>query len=253
MRWFATGMTSPNRALTAAGTESDAGGAVRLLLVEDEVDLADTLAEGLRREGYLLDVARDGASALVKAGSGRLRSDRARPRSSRTERRRRLPHPAFRALPRPHPDAHRRRRVSTTASQGLDLGADDYLAKPFAYLELLARLRALVAARGRRRRPHGARIRRGATRHGAAHRRARRRAGAADAARSSACSRCCSPRTAASSRADELLRRGVGRTERTHPRSRQDRRAHAAAQARQPDVIASATGHGYRIGVGMTS
>ena len=42
---------------------------MRLLLVEDEVDLADTLADGLRREGYLVDVARDGASALTAAAS----------------------------------------------------------------------------------------------------------------------------------------------------------------------------------------
>jgi len=46
---------------------------MRLLLVEDEADLADTLAEGLRREGYLVDVARDGGerrSATSRNGGG---------------------------------------------------------------------------------------------------------------------------------------------------------------------------------------
>ena len=81
--------------------------------------------------------------------------------------------------------------------EGLDLGADDYLAKPFAYLELLARLRAL----SRREAGGGARtvLEFGGVRldPGTAHRRARRHARAAHAARKWACSRCCSPRTAA--------------------------------------------------------
>ncbi len=74
--------------------------------------------------------------------TGRLRRGHPRPRSSRPERRRRLPHLAVRALPRPHLDADGG-FGSRSAIEGLDLGADDYLSKPFAYLELLARLRAL--------------------------------------------------------------------------------------------------------------
>jgi DNA-binding response OmpR family regulator len=115
---------------------------MRLLLVEDEVDLADTLAEGLRREGYLVDVARDGASALVKAGQADVELivlDRDLPGLSGDA--------VCRTLRAEHYPA--RILMLTAASglddriQGLDLGADDYLAKPFAYLELLARLRAL--------------------------------------------------------------------------------------------------------------
>jgi len=116
---------------------------MRLLLVEDEVDLADTLADGLRREGYLVDVARDGASALVKAGQSDVELivlDRDLPGLSGDA--------VCRTLRAEHYPA---RILMLTAAaglddriEGLDLGADDYLPKPFAYLELLARLRALA-------------------------------------------------------------------------------------------------------------
>ena len=43
--------------------------AMRLLIVEDEKPLADGLADGLRREGYLCDVVYDGATALVQVGA----------------------------------------------------------------------------------------------------------------------------------------------------------------------------------------
>ncbi len=115
---------------------------MRLLLVEDEVDLADTLADGLRREGYLVDVARDGASALTAvAGSDVdvIVLDRDLPVLSGDAVCRTLVAQEYPA-----------RILMLTAAgtlndrvEGLDLGADDYLAKPFAYVELLARLRAL--------------------------------------------------------------------------------------------------------------
>lgn len=126
---------------------------MRLLLVEDEADLADTLADGLRREGYRVDVARDGASALVSAASADIDVI-----------------VLDRDLPVLHGDAVCRTLVAqqyparilmlTAAGtvndrvEGLDLGADDYLAKPFAYVELLARVRALA----RRTRTSGAEV-----------------------------------------------------------------------------------------------
>ena len=124
---------------------------MRVLLVEDEVDLADTLAEGLRREGYLVDVARDGARALVLAGSADadvIVLDRDLPLLSGDAVCRTLIAQGYPA-----------RILMLTAAgtvgdrvAGFDLGADDYLAKPFAYLELLARIRAL----GRRKAGHEA-------------------------------------------------------------------------------------------------
>ncbi|UPL19165.1 response regulator transcription factor [Microbacterium aurugineum] len=121
---------------------------MRLLLVEDEVDLADALADGLRREGYLVDVARDGASALTAAAGSDVDVivlDRDLPVLSGDAVCRTLVGQEYPA-----------RILMLTAAgtlndrvEGLDLGADDYLAKPFAYVELLARLRAL----GRRAQP----------------------------------------------------------------------------------------------------
>ncbi|TRW44400.1 response regulator transcription factor [Georgenia yuyongxinii] len=116
---------------------------MRLLLVEDERDLADTLASGLRREGYAVDVAYDGLSALTRlaaADADLVILDRDLPMLSGDavcKTMRELQHPA--------------RILMLTAAgsledrvAGLDLGADDYLPKPFAYVELLARLRALA-------------------------------------------------------------------------------------------------------------
>lgn len=121
---------------------------MRLLLVEDEPDLADTLADGLRREGYIVDVARDGAAALVAAARADVDVvvlDRDLPVLGGDAVCRTLVAQEYPA-----------RILMLTAAgtlgdriEGLDLGADDYLAKPFAYLELLARIRAL----GRRARP----------------------------------------------------------------------------------------------------
>ncbi len=115
---------------------------MRLLLVEDEEDLAIALSDGLRHDGYHVDVVHNGAEALVQVASKDLDLivlDRDLPVLSgdavcRTLRSQGHPIPIL---------------MLTAAGSledritGLDLGADDYLAKPFAYLELLARLRAL--------------------------------------------------------------------------------------------------------------
>ena len=115
---------------------------MRVLLVEDEPELADVLADGLRREGYAVEVARDGATALsslAAADADLMILDRDLPVLSGDA--------VCRAL---RDQGHPVRILMLTAAgtlddrvAGLDLGADDYLPKPFAYVELLARLRAL--------------------------------------------------------------------------------------------------------------
>lgn len=116
---------------------------MRLLLVEDEHDLADALAGGLGREGYVVTIASDGQSALRAASEADVDLmilDRDLPGLSGDA--------VCRIL---RAEGHPVRILMLTAAAsvedrvtGLDLGADDYLAKPFAYLELLARVRALA-------------------------------------------------------------------------------------------------------------
>ncbi|MEU9606577.1 response regulator transcription factor [Streptomyces sp. NPDC048057] len=121
---------------------------MRVLVVEDEEMLAAAIAEGLRDEGLAVDVVHDGEAALenlaVHAYDVMVLD---------------------RDLPLVHGDEVCRRTVasgadvrvlmvtvSTTVAErvaGLGLGADDYLTKPFAFAELVARIRAL----GRRSRP----------------------------------------------------------------------------------------------------
>jgi len=115
---------------------------MRVLVAEDERRLADAIARGLRREGMAVDVAPDGDEALLKARLIRydvLVLDR--------------------DLPGTHGDAvcqtvrgerPETRIIMLTAAgdledlvEGLSLGADDYMAKPFRFAELVARIRAL--------------------------------------------------------------------------------------------------------------
>jgi DNA-binding response OmpR family regulator len=116
---------------------------MRVLVVEDHKELAATVAIGLRREGFAVDLAFDGEDALVRT--------------------RRADYDVVvldRDLPRLHGDdvcrslvgrGSRTRVLMLTASaatedlvDGLSLGADDYLAKPFVFAELVARIRALA-------------------------------------------------------------------------------------------------------------
>jgi DNA-binding response OmpR family regulator len=115
---------------------------VRVLLVEDEVVLAAAIARGLRHQGIAVDFAYDGAAALEKAAVNRydvVVLDRDLPEVHGDEVCRKLA-----------AEGGAGRILMLTAAgtvedrvEGLDLGADDYLGKPFAFSELLARVRAL--------------------------------------------------------------------------------------------------------------
>jgi len=121
---------------------------MRILVAEDERFLADLVAEGLRKRTMAVDVAYDGAGALERLSVNEydvLVLDRDLPLVHGDEICREL--------------AQREEAVRIlmlTASgavhervDGLNLGADDYLAKPFAFEELLARLRAVIRRRYR--------------------------------------------------------------------------------------------------------
>jgi DNA-binding response OmpR family regulator len=124
---------------------------VRLLVVEDEVDLAEALARGLRHQGYAVDLAFDGEDALSHLAVNAydlVCLDLNLPRVDGREVCRRLrTDPAY----APEPDTPAPRVLMLTARDtvddrvvGLDDGADDYLVKPFAFTELTARIRTLL-------------------------------------------------------------------------------------------------------------
>jgi two-component system OmpR family response regulator len=116
---------------------------MRLLVVEDEVKMADLLARGLREEGHAVDVAGNGEDALWMAAAAPYDAvvlDVMLPgldglATCRALRERGVWTPVLILTAR---DA-----VGDRVA-GLDTGADDYLIKPFSFAELLARLRALA-------------------------------------------------------------------------------------------------------------
>jgi two-component system, OmpR family, response regulator len=119
----------------------------RVLLVEDDAELAGLLAELLREEGYAVDRARDGQRALHLGLTRALDAvvlDRGLPGLEGTEVVRRWRRAGVRT---PVLVLSARDSVPDRV-EGLDAGAEDYLVKPFDAEELLARLRALLRRPG---------------------------------------------------------------------------------------------------------
>jgi DNA-binding response OmpR family regulator len=122
-------------------TREDVG--VRVLLIEDELLLAEQVADGLRDRGFAVDLAADGLDGLHKAGANRydvVVLDRDLPLLHGDQ--------VCTALVAGGTEA--RVLLLTAAGEaadrvaGLTLGADDYLAKPFVFEELVLRIRALA-------------------------------------------------------------------------------------------------------------
>jgi two-component system OmpR family response regulator len=116
---------------------------VRLLVVEDERDLADTLRRALEEEEFAVDISSDGEDALFKIREmpyDAVVLDLMLPRLD-----------GWSVLQRARADGIRTPVLILTARdviddrvRGLNLGADDYLTKPFALAELVARVRAMI-------------------------------------------------------------------------------------------------------------
>lgn len=116
---------------------------MHLLVVEDEIKVARFIEQGLREEGFDVETAADGDAGLAKATAGAfdlIILDVMLPGRD-----------GFSVLRELRAAGVQSRVLMLTARdgvgdrvQGLDLGADDYLVKPFAFAELLARVRALL-------------------------------------------------------------------------------------------------------------
>ena len=115
---------------------------MRVLVVEDEPDLRDSLLKALREDGYAADGAADGEDGLYKAETSEYDAvvlDIMLPRIDGWE----LLHTLRKTKKTPVLMLTARDAVRDRV-RGLDTGADDYLVKPFDLSELLARLRALI-------------------------------------------------------------------------------------------------------------
>jgi two-component system response regulator RegX3 len=118
---------------------------VRVLLVEDEEAIAEPLAEGLRREGYVVTVAGTAADALAAGEADVVLLDLRLPDGDGLDVCRALR--ARSAVPIIVVTA---RGEEADRVVGLELGADDYVVKPFGIRELIARIRAVTRrAQGR--------------------------------------------------------------------------------------------------------
>ncbi|MFD7432443.1 response regulator transcription factor [Streptomyces sp. NPDC091387] len=120
---------------------------MRLLIVEDEKRLAISLARGLTAEGFAVDVVHDGLEGLHRASEGAydlVVLDIMLPGMN-----------GYRVCAALRAAGHEVPILMLTAkdgeydeAEGLDTGADDYLTKPFSYVVLVARVRALLRRRG---------------------------------------------------------------------------------------------------------
>jgi len=125
-------------------------GGVRVLVVEDDRRLADALSGGLQEEGFAVDVAGDGELGVWMASSvsyDAIVLDIMLPKLN-----------GYQVCARLREEGNWTPILMLTAKGGefdeaeaLDTGADDYIAKPFSYVVLLAHLRALVRRGGRER------------------------------------------------------------------------------------------------------
>lgn len=126
--------------MTVAGRQT---GAMRVLVIEDDAALADSIARGLRVEGFEFDVAHTGTDGLWAAREGSYAAvvlDVLLPKMN-----------GYRVCRELRAEGDTTPVLMLTAKQGehdeaegLDLGADDFLRKPFSLVVLAARLRALV-------------------------------------------------------------------------------------------------------------
>ncbi|GAA3799922.1 response regulator transcription factor [Streptomyces phyllanthi] len=120
---------------------------MRLLIVEDEKRLALSLAKGLTAEGFAVDVVHDGLDGLHRASEGSydlVILDIMLPGMN-----------GYRVCATLRAAGHDVPILMLTAkdgeydeAEGLDTGADDYLTKPFSYVVLVARVKALLRRRG---------------------------------------------------------------------------------------------------------
>ena len=202
---------------------------MRVLVAEDDEVLAKTVAVGLRREGMAVDIAHDGDDALTRLGVSDydvVVLDR--------------------DLPGTHGDdicrtllaerSSSRVLMLTAAStvkdrvEGLGLGADDYLPKPFEFAELVARIRAV----GRRPATPAAELASGdLSLDPAGESRSAPGGASTSPTRNSPCSSACSPRTESRSR-PRAAQEGLGRRPRPLHHDREDDHPPTARQARRP-------------------
>lgn len=120
---------------------------MRVLIVEDEKDLAAIMKQGLEEEGYIVDVAHDGEDGLYMAENFPVDAiilDIMLPKVDGLTVLSKLRRKGF-ATPVLLLTA---RDATLDKIKGLDTGADDYLTKPFDFTELMARLRSLMRRKG---------------------------------------------------------------------------------------------------------